>query len=150
MRRIQNNIYSIYFDESTLIQDPDEIAFAFVNYYKNLLGSCDSQRSLVSDSVVKRGTIVEDNMHSILTAQFSDAEIKKVMLSIDGNKSPGPDGFTSQFFKDTWEIVGNDICLAVKSFFSSRKLLKQLNASSITLIPKVSHPSSVTDFRPIS
>lgn len=46
------------------------------------------------------------------------------MFSINGNKSLGPDGYTSQFFKDSWDIVGDDVRKAVKSFFVSGELLK--------------------------
>jgi len=31
------------------------------------------------------------------------------MFAIDKNKSSGPDGFRSGFFKDAWHIVGEDI-----------------------------------------
>lgn len=58
------------------------------------------------------------------------------MFGINGNKASGPDGFTSQFFKDAWDVVGDDVCSAVKSFFAFGKLLRQLNSTSITLIPK--------------
>ncbi|XP_074271392.1 uncharacterized protein LOC141595329 [Silene latifolia] len=62
----------------------------------------------------------------------------------------GPDGYTSQFFKDSWEILGKDIFYAINNFFSTGKLLKQLNSTNITLISKIPNLSSVTDFRPIA
>ncbi|XP_074278280.1 uncharacterized protein LOC141601872 [Silene latifolia] len=43
-----------------------------------------------------------------------------------------------------------EVCAAVIIFFEIGKLLQQLNATIITLIPKVDRPSSVTHFRPIS
>ncbi|XP_074305317.1 uncharacterized protein LOC141640395 [Silene latifolia] len=62
----------------------------------------------------------------------------------------GPDGYTSQFFKDCWDTVGRDIYEAVQGFFTSGKLLKQVNTTIITLIPKVPNPKSVIEFRPIA
>ncbi|GJV90083.1 RNA-directed DNA polymerase, eukaryota, reverse transcriptase zinc-binding domain protein [Tanacetum coccineum] len=78
-----------------------------------------------------------------LFRQYSDVthkEIKEVMFDIDSNKSLGPDGFTSKFFKKTWNIVGNDVCLAIKDFFQNSKLLGEINSTLIALIPKVSAP----------
>ncbi|XP_010694539.1 uncharacterized protein LOC104907323 [Beta vulgaris subsp. vulgaris] len=69
---------------------------------------------------------------------------------VEGDKSPGPDGFGTHFFKDTWSIVGSKITAAIKDFFTSGKLLTEVNTTILTLIPKVKCPSSVSDFRPIA
>lgn len=76
-------------------------------------------------------------------------EIKKALWSIRGEKSPGIDGYGSQFFKDAWTIVGNDVVKCVTEFFKSGRLLKALNKIVITLIPKGTHAESVGDYRPI-
>ncbi|GKG02589.1 RNA-directed DNA polymerase, eukaryota, reverse transcriptase zinc-binding domain protein, partial [Tanacetum coccineum] len=72
------------------------------------------------------------------------------MFDIDDNKAPGPDGFTAKFFKKAWHIVGSDVCNAVKEFFVKGKLLGEMNATLITLVPKLSTPNKVSDFRPIA
>ncbi|GJW00222.1 ribonuclease H-like domain-containing protein, partial [Tanacetum coccineum] len=51
---------------------------------------------------------------------------------------------------EAWDIVGNDVMLVVRKFFINGKLLKELNHTIIALIPKVSSPARVNDFRPIS
>nr|GEW04135.1 putative RNA-directed DNA polymerase, eukaryota, reverse transcriptase zinc-binding domain protein [Tanacetum cinerariifolium] len=62
----------------------------------------------------------------------------------------GPDGFTTAFFKKSWDVVGGDITYAIRDFFSNGKLLKELNHTIIALIPKVSTPARINDYRPIS
>nr|GFD47356.1 RNA-directed DNA polymerase, eukaryota, reverse transcriptase zinc-binding domain protein [Tanacetum cinerariifolium] len=64
-------------------------------------------------------------------------------FDIDGNKAPGPDGFSSQFFKDSWNVVGDDVCKAIRDFFLNWKLLKEVNATVISLVPKVASPCKV-------
>lgn len=54
------------------------------------------------------------------------------------------------FFKKSWGIIGGDVTNAVLEFFRSGQLLKQWNHAFIALVPKSSHASSVTDYRPIS
>ncbi|GKA74776.1 RNA-directed DNA polymerase, eukaryota, reverse transcriptase zinc-binding domain protein [Tanacetum coccineum] len=51
---------------------------------------------------------------------------------------------------EAWEVIGKDFCYAVKEFFSSGKLLGEINATIIALIPKVNTPHKVSEFRPIA
>ncbi|GKE95027.1 protein LAZ1 [Tanacetum coccineum] len=72
------------------------------------------------------------------------------MFDIGDDQAPGPDGFTSALFKKGWSIVGDDVCNAVRDFFTNGKLLKEVNHTFIALISKIPTPSRVTDYRPIS
>ncbi|XP_056698487.1 uncharacterized protein [Spinacia oleracea] len=142
LRRQFNSIHSIQDGSGICIHSPDGVTNAFVMYYKSLLGATLDHREPVRVSVVQLGSIVPDSLHAVLCAPFSDVDIQKDMFSIDGKKAPGPDGFTSQFFKDSWSVVGLDVCNAVKDLFLSGKLLREIDATSITLVPKSSHPTS--------
>ncbi|KAL0287022.1 UNVERIFIED_CONTAM: hypothetical protein Sangu_2713200, partial [Sesamum angustifolium] len=57
-------------------------------------------------------------------------EIKDAFFDIAEDKAPGPDGYSSGFYKAAWPLLVNTTILA--------------------LIPKVRAPSTVSDFRPIS
>ncbi|XP_074266666.1 uncharacterized protein LOC141589945 [Silene latifolia] len=46
-------------------------------------------------------------------------EIKEALFSIPNHKAPGPDGFSSAFFKDSWSVVGDEVCAAILDFFQS-------------------------------
>lgn len=54
------------------------------------------------------------------------------------------------FFKASWEIVGTDVIQAVKEFFEEGIILKQLNATLLSLIPKTSAPRDASEYRPIA
>ncbi|KAL2223899.1 UNVERIFIED_CONTAM: hypothetical protein Sindi_2986700 [Sesamum indicum] len=85
-----------------------------------------------------------------LLEPFSAKDIKKVIFDIGKDKAPGPDGYSSGFYKNAWPMVGQEVTKAVLEFFSTGKLLKQINSTILTVIPKVHSPTSVADFRPIS
>ncbi|GKB77880.1 hypothetical protein Tco_0944775, partial [Tanacetum coccineum] len=85
-----------------------------------------------------------------MVRMVNDEEIKIEMFQIDGNKAPGPDGFSAYFFKKAWSIVGTDVCNTIKEFFRTGKLLNEVNSTLISLIPKIQTPDKVTDFRPIA
>lgn len=57
---------------------------------------------------------------------------------------------TPIFFQQFWNIVKGDLIAAISSFFHSGNLLKSINETVITLIPKVDAPILVSQFRPIS
>nr|GFB11877.1 RNA-directed DNA polymerase, eukaryota, reverse transcriptase zinc-binding domain protein [Tanacetum cinerariifolium] len=86
----------------------------------------------------------------ILDSGVSRAVIRDAVWGCGVNKSPGPDGFTFEFFRRYWNFLGTDFCEAIESFFVDGAFLKGNNASFITLIPKVMEAKFVTDFRPIS
>ena len=65
-------------------------------------------------------------------------------------KAPGPDGMPPLFFQIYWLDIGMDITKAVLSSLNSGSLLKSINHTFISLIPKVKNPKRVTEFRPIS
>lgn len=41
------------------------------------------------------------------------------MFSCDGNKTPGPDGFSMVFFHKSWDFVKNDIKREFDEFWTS-------------------------------
>ncbi|GKA22693.1 putative reverse transcriptase domain-containing protein [Tanacetum coccineum] len=77
-------------------------------------------------------------------------EIRQAVWGCGEDKSPGPDGFTFEFFRKFWDIIGPDFCVAVKWFFDHSSFSRGCNSSFVALIPKNSDPKFVTDFRPIS
>ncbi|KAL0411037.1 UNVERIFIED_CONTAM: hypothetical protein Slati_3693400 [Sesamum latifolium] len=94
--------------------------------------------------------IILDVEAAALCQNISDQEVKEVMFDIAEDESPGPDGFSSRFFKAAWSVVGAEVTKAVKEFYSMGCLLKQVNAIVLELIPKVELPSEVANYRPIA
>jgi len=52
------------------------------------------------------GNILIVEQQLALCAPFTEKDIKIALFSIPNTKSPGPDGFSSGFFKSTWHIIG--------------------------------------------
>ncbi|GJY96657.1 RNA-directed DNA polymerase, eukaryota [Tanacetum coccineum] len=77
-------------------------------------------------------------------------EIKKAVWDCGTNKSPGPDGFSFEFFRRYWDIINQDVVDVVHLFFSTGSFPPGCNSSFIALIPKTQEAKMVKDFRPIS
>nr|GFC73158.1 RNA-directed DNA polymerase, eukaryota, reverse transcriptase zinc-binding domain protein [Tanacetum cinerariifolium] len=66
----------------------------------------------------------------------SREEIREAVWNCEDNKSPGPDGYTFEFFKKYWGSIGPDFCEAVDYFFAKGAFSRGCNSSFIALIPK--------------
>nr|GEZ69548.1 RNA-directed DNA polymerase, eukaryota [Tanacetum cinerariifolium] len=85
-----------------------------------------------------------------LEAPLSRDEIRKAVWGCGKNKSFGPDGFTFEFFRKFWYVVGPDLCIVVEWFFEHCSFSKGCNSSFIGLIPKNLDPKIVSDYHPTS
>uniref|UniRef100_A0A803QQW6 Reverse transcriptase domain-containing protein n=1 Tax=Cannabis sativa TaxID=3483 RepID=A0A803QQW6_CANSA len=149
-RRIHNQIVSIEDEHGTWQDSPEGVQKAFLGYYEALLGTSMQNRRKVLKSVVNLGPKITEAHKSTLVADYTEKEVKAALFSIPDIKAPGSDGFGSAFYQDNWALVGSDFIAAILSFLSTGKMLKEINTTTITLIPKVACPKSVVDFRPIS
>ncbi len=86
---------------------------------------------------------------STLMQEVSPAEIKNAIMSFKPFKSPGPNGLYPVFFQKFWDTLGPSVIHFIKNIFRSRKIPGDLNSTLVNLIPKVTKPESVTQFRPI-
>lgn len=87
---------------------------------------------------------------SSLERAVTKEEIKEVLFHMPGSKAPGPDGFTTEFFKEAWSVIGEDVTIAIQSFFDKGFLPKGLNSTILALIPKKVEAKMMKDYRPIS
>jgi hypothetical protein len=90
-----------------------------------------------------------DNLH-ILVEPFSREEINGIIKNLPSEKSPGPYGFNYDFMKKCWPTISIDFYDLFLSFYDHNINIQSINGSYITLIPKVSNPTRVNDYRPIS
>uniref|UniRef100_A0A803Q2B9 Reverse transcriptase domain-containing protein n=1 Tax=Cannabis sativa TaxID=3483 RepID=A0A803Q2B9_CANSA len=109
-----------------------------------------TNRRKVIAQVLNNGPTASLQQSLTLLAPITDEEIKNAMFAIPGTKAPGPDGYSNFFFQDNWELLGRDICEAVRSFLYSGKILKEINSTTLTIIPKVKCPNTPSDYRPIT
>lgn len=121
-----------------------------MTYFKNFMGTTSAASGIVDMKFIKHGLVlsVEQQLH--LIRPFLAKELKNAMFNIDSSKSPRFEGYGAEFFKASWNVVGNEIVLVMNDFFSSFHLPKGFAAAVPVLIPKVSNPSIASDFRPIS
>ncbi|KAK4383980.1 hypothetical protein Sango_3102300 [Sesamum angolense] len=128
-----------------------KVFFQKINSTRNLLGGSTTHRLL--DLEFLRPALkhtISTAEASLLVAPVTQSEVKEAFFDIDVESAPGPDGFTSAFYRAAWPIIGQSMFDSVGEFFRTGKLLKQINTTLLALIPKVNMPTYVSDYRPIS
>ncbi|KAL0282289.1 UNVERIFIED_CONTAM: Retrovirus-related Pol polyprotein from type-2 retrotransposable element R2DM [Sesamum radiatum] len=150
-RRAMQRVYQIQNTAGQLVSESAQVASEFISFFQSLLGGTRTRRTLnlVFLQPHLQHTLTSEEASALLLP-VSQAEVKAAFFDISVDSAPGPDGYTSAFFKAAWPVIGNDICAAVAEFFISGQLLKQLNATLLVLIPKVQLPVRVSEFRPIA
>jgi ribonuclease HI len=77
-------------------------------------------------------------------------ELKYILTLFKKERSPGPDGWTSEFFIHFFDLVGDDLLQMVEHSRINGKVLGSINSTFLALIPKENNSASFNDYRPIS
>nr|GEW30673.1 RNA-directed DNA polymerase, eukaryota [Tanacetum cinerariifolium] len=85
------------------------------------------------------------NQSDDLESKVTCDEIRKAVWNCGDNKSPGPDGYTFEFFKKYWDLVGSDFSEADEYFFINGAFSKGCNSSFVMLILKVVDAKQILD-----
>ena len=151
-RDTNNSIKEIKCRDGRIVKLPEEIKEEAEGFFKDFLQHVppdleEIDVSKLSDLLPYRCSVTDQqNLTWVVTAE----EITKVLFSMPSDKSPGPDGFTVEFFKSAWPIIGPEFIISVQSFFAKGFLPKGVNTTILALILKTSVAREMKDYRPIS
>lgn len=135
-----------------IVEDIQQIKEVATSFYQNLLGESthvfsESKADQVSCLITKS---FSSSCSAGMVEELTKEEVKRTISSMKKNKAPGPDGFLAGFYHKAWPIVGDIAVEAVLDFFKSGRLLKEVNATILSSVPKIKNPSTMGDYRPIS
>ncbi|PNX74916.1 cysteine-rich receptor-like protein kinase [Trifolium pratense] len=135
-RRRSNTISSLQVD-NTMVEGVAPIRHTVVSHFASHFKAVTVERPVVDNLIFKRLQVAEV---SSLIKPFSMDEVKAAVWDCDSYKSPGPDGINFGFIKDFWAEIQGDVMRFISEFHRNGRLTKGLNATFITLIPKVDSP----------
>lgn len=147
-----NSIRSFSLPSGILITDPLAMGLHAVAHFENLLARSATPSSVSSmewfQHLIQYRCSTNQAQAMITTPDAT--EITNVIMKLNGNKAPGPDGLTSGFFKAAWHLLGPETVASISAFFSTAFLPSATNSTILTLVPKRPGASAIGDFRPIS
>ncbi|GAA0145765.1 hypothetical protein LIER_05885 [Lithospermum erythrorhizon] len=137
MHPAQSRIIEMNDHEGNLVRDYDGVKQIIVNFYTHLFSALEESPLIEKkvEQLVKRS--ITDNEVEMLCRPVTEREIEDTMMSIKRGKVPGPDGFTSEFYRESWQTVKESVVEAVKTFFAIVHMPRYFNRTIISLIPKL-------------
>uniref|UniRef100_A0A803NTN0 Reverse transcriptase domain-containing protein n=1 Tax=Cannabis sativa TaxID=3483 RepID=A0A803NTN0_CANSA len=149
-RKAKNTIKSLLNDHGIMVNNKKDMTQVICSYYDNLFATDGVQQDSLQDVLNAIPSTITSSMNQALTEPFTSAEVVAALQSMSPDKSPGSDGMSAMFYQQYWNIVGNSVTQLVLGVLNDGNDMSLLNKSIITLIPKVSNPSGMSDYRPIS
>lgn len=148
IRRRHNHIDAVKGENGNWVTGSNRIREKFLQHFKELYKEEEVSFPDHLDNLIR--PCITDDENSDLCCTPTPEEIRLTLFNMQDLKAPGPDGFPVLFYKEYWPTVGNDVIKAVTSFFNFGNMPKEVNNSLIILIPKISNPSSMDHYRPMS
>ena len=149
-RSRKNRITGLFFNSGEWNTDPGKMLGIISDYFQDIFLSSSPSTSDFSSVLSCVRPKVTTDMNNQLLRPFTSEEIKKALMDMNPTKAPGPDGLLAIFFQKIWDIIGEDITKAALHILNEGGVMGSWNATLITLIPKIQHPTTVKNFRPIS
>ncbi|XP_024009246.1 uncharacterized protein LOC112084357 [Eutrema salsugineum] len=149
-REIRNSIRDIHFPNGVIAKSSTDIKAEAESFFRQFLQAVLTEFEGASEDRLAEllQFQVSDTDCSLLTRAVTDDEVRDVLFKMPANKSPGPDGFTSELFKAAWPVVGKDFTVAVQSFFTKSFLPKGINTMILAPIPKKEDAKEMKYYHP--
>jgi hypothetical protein len=128
--------------------DQDNLERLACDFYQKLFTAQETLQPEVICRHVPRK--ITPAMVADLERPFSEREVEQALFQMAPSKAPGVDGFNAGFYQTHWELVKECVVPAVLDFLNGGDLPEEVNKTLLVLIPKVTNPQDLSQYRPIS
>ena len=132
----KKTIYSLD-HEGSKIEGQANLKRFITKFYKELFGEPEESLLTLDEDDNQDIVQVSQTKNDLLTAPFTEKEVKEAVFQMEHNKAPGPDGFPVEFYQRFWEVIKGDLLSMFQELHYGDLPIFILNFGVITLIPKV-------------
>jgi hypothetical protein len=105
-----NRITKLKYANGNCLTEHKEIERELTSYFHNLLSEPQQDRRTAIQKITQHIlNLVSPEQNKALMHPTSLEEVEQVVFDMPKNKSPGPDGFTTDFFQACWPIIKWDV-----------------------------------------
>ncbi|KAA3452465.1 reverse transcriptase [Gossypium australe] len=147
-RKKTNLIQKLQLDDERETKEIEEMKEITRSYFVKLFSDGSQTSTDRTLSGIEACISEEDNAN--LKANFTKEEIRTALKEMGPTKAPGEDGLPAIFYQKCWPIIGEDVADYCLQQLNKGMDVSLINKTNIVLIPKVSNPTNISQFRPIS
>eukprot|EP00253_Pinus_taeda_P003424 PITA_03424 len=149
VRKVRNNVNAIMDSQGSQHKDQDSIKKAASLHFKTLFTENQEETDYAALlQNLPKG--ISQEVNDSLNREITEEEIRKVIWTLQPDKSPGPNGFSINFYRDHWHLIRKDLAKMLRGIQRKGKMGGFTNSTFLALIPKENRPTSFSRFRPIS
>eukprot|EP00253_Pinus_taeda_P030670 PITA_30670 len=150
-RKVSNTIWKLPSPDGDIADNFNKLAHLGTTHFRNLYKSPRESNLLDIINVANHfPRFVEEDDVEALIEPVTAEELEGVLKWFKKDKSPGPDGWTIEFYLAFFDILGQDLLKVVEESRTTGSIYHAINSTFLALIPKTDSPSSFEDYRPIS
>ena len=135
---------------NVMVYGTDNVQKVQVDFYKDLFKSESVDQTLKTKFLNAIDTKLPEDLKEMLDADISIDELGKCLKMMKNNKSPGPDGICTEFYKCYWNVIKSDLYDVYIYCFESGELTYSQYLALIVLLYKKGIREDITNWRPIS
>ncbi|KAL0295171.1 UNVERIFIED_CONTAM: hypothetical protein Sradi_6848600 [Sesamum radiatum] len=125
MRRASKRVFQIINEDGHTLTTQEDVVNEFVSFYQRLLGG-DRRREFIDLRYLRpwaRHVLTQEESQALVQSVTRE-EIKDAFFDIAEDKAPGPDGYSSGFYKAAWPVIGEEMIKAILEFFTTGRLFE--------------------------
>ena len=124
--------------ENKVLRDPSDILEEMRTYYENLYRKQNNRdiENTSLNNMKERLPKLNTKDRELLEKDITIEELAQIVKKSKNNKSPGPDGFTNEFYKIFWPNIRFILLKLIKSYRENKILNPRQLDGVITCIPK--------------
>ena len=147
------HVYKLKNSSNQLITHPQEILSIFKNFYSDLLSAPNSTIPLSSINWLDNlpfPKLTKTNIES-LNAPCTEEELLQIIKSLKKNSAPGPDGFSSLYYKQYHQFLIPHLSKLFNNILKGDQFPEEMLLANMSLIPKPNKDHTLPqNYRPIS
>ena len=146
----QTNINKIVTPTNKVISQPQMINKSIRDFYESLYGPPKIDLDTQTDFITKIDTKLDAQHQNSIGKPLTEYELDAAVKDLKKGKSPGPDGLSSEFYKEFFPQIKKTLLDALNYVYCNNVVNEKFVEGVITLIHKKDEIEKIENYRPIT
>ncbi|KAI3375790.1 hypothetical protein L3Q82_003739 [Scortum barcoo] len=143
-------IHTLLSDTGQELVEPGQIRRRAVEFYRSLYSSEYEEDNTLQEEFCSGLPQVSTETNSRLAEPLRLCELQAALQSMQGQRAPGIDGLTVEFYKAFWDILAADILDVFNESLTYGSMPVSCRRAVLTLLPKKGNLQDIKNWRPVS